>query len=196
MFMGNRGILHDDAGKLAAARWRHPHWIICLTSFKSRHREVMTPGKYTELFFSDEAAALAAGHRPCAECRREAYNDFRRAWQIGHGMEGGIKAAGIDGILHQQRVNSRSRAQITWREKLSSLPDGTFFSAVDAPDVAVLIHDQRIWKWAFSGYREIGEINRTRNPHEVVDVRTPGSIVGALGAGYKPVLHESLSLEI
>jgi len=196
MFMGNRGILHDDARTLSAARWRHPHWIICLTSFKSRHREVMTPGKYTELFFSDEAAALAAGHRPCAECRRQAYNDFCRAWQTGHDADSRTRAAGIDQMLHQQRVNSRSRAQITWREKISLLPDGTFFSSTAAPDIAVLIYDQRLWEWSFSGYTETGDIGRAPGVDEVVDVRTPGSIVATLKAGYKPVLPESISSKI
>ena len=196
MFMGNRGILHDGTRTLAAARWRHPHWIICVTSFKSRHRDVMTPGKYTELFFSDEAAALAAGHRPCAECRRQAYNDFCRAWQIGHDAVGRIKAAAMDRALHPQRVNSRNRAQVTWRGNVSSLPDGTFFSAIDTPDIAVLIHGGHFWKWAFSGYSEIGEFGQSFSTEDVVDVRTPESIVATLRAGYKPILHESILSKI
>ena len=78
--MGNRGILHDAGQRLGVARWRHPHWIYCRLSFKGRRRAVMAPGRYTELFFLDEASALAAGHRPCYECRRE---DFLRFLQ-GH----------------------------------------------------------------------------------------------------------------
>ena len=68
--MGNRGILHNASRQLGAARWRHRSWICCRLSFKNRRRQVMAPGRYTELFFLDEATALAAGHRPCCECRR------------------------------------------------------------------------------------------------------------------------------
>ncbi|MDB5560081.1 MAG: hypothetical protein JWQ36_3015, partial [Enterovirga sp.] len=78
-FMGNRGILHDEAGRLGRARWRHPHWIICRLAFKGRRRAIMAPRRYTELFFPDEAVALAAGHRPCAECRRDAFGAYRSA---------------------------------------------------------------------------------------------------------------------
>src|SRR5688500_15168681 len=77
LFMGNRGILHDANQQLGRARWRHKSWVTCLLSFKDRRREVMAPRRYTELFFCDEAVALAAGHRPCAECRREDYERFR-----------------------------------------------------------------------------------------------------------------------
>ncbi|MFW5655779.1 MAG: hypothetical protein ACOCYW_09095, partial [Roseicyclus sp.] len=75
--MVNRGILHDDERRLGTARWRHKAWICCLLSFKGRRRIPMSRGRYTELFFLDEAVALAAGHRPCAECRRADYNRFR-----------------------------------------------------------------------------------------------------------------------
>ena len=71
--MGNRGILHDAQGRLGTARWRHNNWVCCVTEFRGRHRAPMpppgSPTRYTALFFRDEACALAAGHRPCAECR-------------------------------------------------------------------------------------------------------------------------------
>ena len=83
--MGNRGILHDRDRRLGVSRWKHPHWVCCRLAFLGRHRPVMTPGRYTELFFLDEATALAAGHRPCAECRRADYTRFLDAWTAAHG---------------------------------------------------------------------------------------------------------------
>ena len=78
MFMGNRGgCMHDAGGELRVARWRSAQWIVCLLEFKGRRRAVMTPGRYTELFFLDEATALAAGHRPCAECQRQAFTQLQ-----------------------------------------------------------------------------------------------------------------------
>ena len=78
--MGNRGVLHDDESRIRR-KWHGKRWIVCVLEFRGRKRKVMTPGRYTELFFLDEATALAAGHRPCAECRRERFNAFRCAWQ-------------------------------------------------------------------------------------------------------------------
>jgi len=185
LFMGNRGILHDADGELTTARWRHPHWIICRTEFRGRRRAVMSPGRYTELFFSDEAAALAAGHRPCAECRRAAYNDFCRAWSAGQGATGLIRAAEIDRALHAQRVVARSRRQITFRAELASLPDGAFFASPDAADVAVLKSGGRLWAWRFGGYTPLAGLA----PDSRVEVLTPRGTVAALAAGYRPELH-------
>ena len=80
LFMGNRGRLHDDHRRLVTTGWRSRAWLICLLEFRGRHRTVMAPRRYTELFFLDEAVALAAGHRPCAECRRPAFRAFMTAW--------------------------------------------------------------------------------------------------------------------
>src|SRR5579884_3965447 len=74
-FMGNRGVLHDAEGRIGRA-WQVKRWLVCVLEFRGRHRMVMTPGRYTELFFLDEATALAAGHRPCFECRRQRFLDF------------------------------------------------------------------------------------------------------------------------
>src|SRR6059058_719820 len=83
-FMGNRGVLHDAQGRIRRA-WQLKRWIVCVLEFRGRKRQVMTPGRYTELFFLDEATALAAGHRPCAECRHGRYVDFCDAWKRGLG---------------------------------------------------------------------------------------------------------------
>jgi hypothetical protein len=143
--MGNRGgCLHDDAGELGVARWRSRQWIICLLEFKGRHRTVMTPGRYTELFFLDEATALAAGHRPCMECQREAFKRFRAAWlrgneSRGHGSQ--ISAPELDRELHGERV-TRGRLKITAQAPLHELSDGAFVVLRDAPDESFLLFAQ------------------------------------------------------
>ncbi len=104
-FMGNRGCLHDAKGQIRRP-WQLERWIVCVLAFKGRQRRVMTPGRYTELFFLDEATALAAGHRPCAECRRERFNAYRRALAAGgaKGDEPLRSAVEIDHRLHAERV--------------------------------------------------------------------------------------------
>jgi len=186
LFMGNRGILHGANAKLSTARWRHTHWIICLTEFRQRHRVVMTPGRYTELFFADEAVALAAGHRPCAECRRAAYNDFRRAWQAGGNSTELPRAGDIDAALHRQRVVSRTRQQISYAAKLSSLPHGAFFIHPRSPGIAVLKTDDGSWRWSQGGYAALAKSEL--DPDEMVAVLTPQASVAALSAGYRPEL--------
>src|SRR5919201_7096583 len=120
--MGNRGCLHD-----ATRRIRRPfavkRWIICLLEFKGRHRKVMTPGQYTELFFLDEATALAAGHRPCAECQRARYTLFRRHWAAANGRRQPPSADEMDSVLHTERLDARRRKR-TYTEMLSRLPVG------------------------------------------------------------------------
>src|SRR6202161_2154067 len=83
-FMGNRGVLHDTEGSLERA-WQAKRWLVCVLEFRGRKRQVMTPKRYTELFFLDEATALAAGHRPCRECRYADYQRFRSLWEECYG---------------------------------------------------------------------------------------------------------------
>src|SRR3954451_8147614 len=104
--MGNRGVLHDARGRIFRP-WQVKRWLICLLEFRGRHRAVMAPNRYTELFFLDEATALAAGHRPCFECRRGRFLAFRDAWAAGNRESIGpeaIRAAMIDDRLHAERV--------------------------------------------------------------------------------------------
>src|SRR3954453_18158595 len=110
--MGNRGILHDAAARddpdaRIRRRWAGRAWISCLLEFRGRRDPVMAPGHYTRLFFLDEPTALAAGHRPCAYCRRAAYNAFRDAWAAGnpqHGLGPTPRATEIDRVLHAERL--------------------------------------------------------------------------------------------
>src|SRR5215831_17832148 len=104
-FMGNRGgVLHDEKRRILR-HYASRRWITCLLEYKGRHRAVMSPGRYTELFFPDEAVALAAGHRPCAECRRERFNAFKNAWN----PNASVSAEEIDAELHRTRIDKHGK---------------------------------------------------------------------------------------
>ena len=181
LLMGNRGSLHDADGRLGRARWRHPHWIICLTAFKGRRRLLAAPGQYSELFFLDEAVALAAGHRPCAECRRPAYNAFLLAWEKS-GLPG-RNAAEIDQALHAARVGRDGR-QITHCADIAQIPDGTFLAGPDAP---LLVIGPHLLPFTPAGYGP----PRPRPASGRVVALTPAPTIAALSAGYRPLLHPS-----
>ena len=178
LFLGNRGILHDDRRQLGPARWRHRNWVCCTLSFKERRRVPMTPGTYTELFFLDEAVALAAGHRPCAECRRADYQRFRDHWEEATGLR--PTPAEMDGALHAARALRGGRRLATWEAEADDLPDGTFIAG------AALILGDRALPFGFAGYGPARPRPRGR-----VTVLTPEPTVQVLGAGYRPVLHPS-----
>ena len=181
--MGNRGILHDDARRLGKARWRHRNWIICLLEFKGRRRTVMRPRRYTELFFLDEAVALAAGHRPCAECRRDRYRAFLAAWMAGAGPDGPtLKAPELDAALHAARLDPGTRGQRSFQADLAGLPDGVFIRLEDSP---LLVLGDRFLPWAPGGYGDA----IARPSGGSVCVLTPRPTVAAIAAGYRPELH-------
>ncbi len=177
LFMGNRGILHDGAGRLGVSRWKHPHWVTCVLAFKGRHRQVMRPNNYTELFFLDEAVALAAGHRPCAECRRADFNAFRAAFAPD------LRAPEIDSLLHPARVDRRTRRQVRHEAALGGLPDGSF---ILHEGTAHLVWGAHVLPLERSRYGPA----RAR-PRGVVTVLTPKPTLTALRNGYRPVLHLS-----
>ena len=183
-FMGNRGILHGPDRTLGPARWRHPHWICCVLAFKDRHRVPMTPGRYTELFFHDEAVALAAGHRPCAECRRPDFLRFLDAWERAHGDR--PKAAEIDRILHAARIESRTRRQRRHKAETAALPDGTFVLHDGAP---ALVQRARLHPFGPEGYGP--PLPRPRAGE--AEVLTPAPLVAVLREGYAVTLHPCLS---
>ena len=153
--MGNRGLLHDGDGQIRRD-WRLKRWIHCVLEFKGRHRQVMTPGRYTELFFLDEATALAAGHRPCAECLCSRYNDFRAAWIAGNPRLIGsdrVSAELIDDVLHADRMEANGSKHL-FAAELDRLPDGVFVSVEARPDQAFLIQGQSLLAWSPGGYVE------------------------------------------
>jgi hypothetical protein len=184
LLMGNRGILHDAAKRLGRSRWKHKVWIICRIRFRGRHREVMTPHRYTELFFLDEAVALAAGHRPCFECRRQEFHAWQRAWQAGNGTADIPRAGEMDSVLHGERIVSGTRRQRTWRCPLAGLPDAAFVLWDDRPHIVI---GGRLRCWSHDGYGAA-----VSGPgREPVTVLTPRHSVGALRGGYRPILHSS-----
>ncbi len=173
---GNRGILHDDQQRLTTRRWTTQAWIICRLAFKDRHREVMSPGTWTELFFLDEATALAAGHRPCGECRRADYARFKACWIAANGA---ATIHAIDRTLHHERVEPRTHRKITYAAELASLPDGVLIAL---GEVAYLLWDSRLWAWSPGGYGDPLPVDGD----PVVTVLTPRSTVAAIRAGYVP----------
>jgi len=175
---GNRGVLVDDERRMVR-RWQTKRWIACRLSYKGIRRKVMQPHVWTELFFLDEAAALSAGHRPCAECRRDDYRRFRNLWERHVCSPAG--ADEMDAVLHRQRVDARGKR--TYRDDVSSLPDGTYV-AVDGK--AWLVLGACIVEWSDGGY----STHRPRPPGGV-DVLTPPAIVTILRAGYAPEIHPS-----
>ncbi len=122
MFMGNRGVLHDDARRIVRFN-QGRRWICCLTEFKDRRQPLMVPGFYTELFFLDEATALAAGHRPCVECRRADAMRFRAAWTDANAHDPGVTFAELDVWLAEDRLVGRGVMR-RWRAQTAALPDG------------------------------------------------------------------------
>lgn len=185
-FMGNRGILHDEARRLGRSRWKHKMWIVCRLCFRGRHRRVMTPRRYTELFFLDEAVAIAAGHRPCFECRRLAFHAWQAAWRDGNGLARPPRAAEMDAALHAERIEPGTRRQRTWRGGLADLADGVFVLWDGAPH---LLLGGGLRRWSHDGYAAA-----EKAPPGALTVLTPRSSVGALRGGYRPALHPSAQL--
>ena len=182
LFTGNRGIIHDPATKtLLRRRWSNPAWLVCLCEFRGRRREVMGGRSWTELFFLDEATALAAGHRPCFYCRREDANGFRNCWEKGNGIAD-VPARNIDVVLHRERLDRGRKRLHTLPIALEQLPDGAM---VQAGEGSYLIVDGKPLRWSFAGYRKVDE------PIGEAMLITPPSTLRALMAGFQPVLHRS-----
>ncbi len=175
--MGNRGILHDESRRIVRA-WQVRRWIACVTEFRDRRREVMQPHRYTELFFLDEAAAFAAGHRPCAECRNADYRRFQTLWQASR--LGPANADTMDAVLHAERLSNGKK--VTYRDEIANLPDGTYV-ALDGE--AWLLWNGELHAWSDGGYAQ----RRSPPLRQTVDVITPRSIVKVFRAGYRPGVH-------
>ena len=185
--MGNRGNLHNHGTEIKRP-FQVKRWIICVLDFKDRRRAIMTPGEYTELFFLDEATALAAGHRPCFECQRERANDFRAQWAAANpALARSAKPVVdvLDAALHAERLTPE-RTKRTYRAPLAELPAGTFVLLPDDP-APYLVLEATLRPWAPDGYGAA----LPRPAAVTVDVLTPPSTVQALAAGYAPEIHAS-----
>jgi hypothetical protein len=182
MFTGNRGIIHDpETRTLLKKRWSLKCWLICQLRYKNFHRVPMARRSWTELFFLDEATALAAGHRPCFYCSRKRIETFRAAWAEGNG--GPILAAPeIDAILHRERLQHRKKRIHPMPGPIGRLPDGAM---ITAGNVAFVIVGGHALRWTPFGYESAEKAPRAEG------LLTPPSILAALRAGYRPVLHAS-----
>jgi len=184
MLMGNRGCIHHPDRTLGVTRWRTKMWISCVLYWRGRRRDVLPPGRWTALFFLDEVTALAAGHRPCGYCRRADHRWFAGSWRAAAGLAGPPRAADMDIWLHAERVSSRTRRQVTRQVLAGKLPDG----AMVRRDGATALHrDGALLRWSFDGYGEPEPVPADAH----VELLTPPSIVAALRAGYRPLVHPS-----
>jgi hypothetical protein len=183
-FMGNRGVIHKD--KKIIKPFNHKAWIICVLEFKGRKRKVMTPDRWTELFFLDEATAFAAGHRPCFECRREDASRFKSCWIKGnpeHQFDMKTSVQSIDRIIHAERID-HNKNQVRHQRKVSDIPSGTFVLWNDEPHVFA---QGSFHRWTPFGYE--GSVSIDSNA--LLTVLTPRSIVNAFLAGYVPAIGGS-----
>ena len=185
LLMGNRGCLHGADHRLGTARWRSKHWICCALSWKGVRRDPMPPGGWTALFFLDEATALAAGHRPCAYCRRADFISFAESWRRGHRSAERPRAALIDAQLHSERVDSSTRRKLTRPKLVGELPDGVMVLYRGAP--GLLLEEGIVLPWSFDGYRAPIAVPATT----AVELLTPPASVATIAAGYCPLLHPS-----
>lgn len=194
---GNRGRIHAPGGRIIRT-FELKRWIYCRLDYPRPSHEVMASGRWTHLFFLDEATALAAGHRPCAFCLNSRFKAFQSAWAEGNAMRlslpdpswpaGGFTAPVMDAILHGERL-TKSGEKSVYRESLSRLPDGCLILLENDP-APYLVLGGGLFGWTPSGY-----LSPQDRPKDIaVSVLTPASTVHALGAGFSPTLHPSASL--
>jgi len=188
--MGNRGRLHDHDRRIVRRAVRsYRAWVTCVLEFRGRRRVVMAPDRYTELFFLDEATALAAGHRPCGECRRADYRRFKALWLVANrdrGLGTGALIGTIDRELHRDRL-ATDGGQRTYLAELGLLPDGVFVVGPDDGE-PLLYWGGRLAPWSPRGYGR----HRPARRDQRVTVLTPHSTTLTIAAGYVPEVHPSL----
>ena len=176
--MGNRGCL-INAGREIVRPYQLKRWISCVLEFKGRRHPIMTPGLWTELFFLDEATALAAGHRPCCECRRPAAQQFLRLWNQANGQSITCFPE-LDAALHAERLS--------FSTTLLTFADGVFFANHQTP---YLFFQERFYPWTPAGYlAPIAEV-----PEQIRQL-TPPSIARTLAAGYQFLTHDSSRIRV
>lgn len=176
--MGNRGTLHNSSGEIIKKTDRKA-WIYCALEYKGRKQDIMAPGRYTQLFFLDEATALAAGHRPCATCQRSHYNAFTDLFK---------RSAEVDSISAIDNTLKQQRGGLEVEMKLKSVPDGAFIRLSSTDTATWLVWDRRLFRWSPSGYCE----ERHAAIDTTVNVVTPSSSLEVLVRGYVPRVHLSV----
>lgn len=185
--MGNRGILHEN-GKIFR-KSMYQGWKICLLKFDNNHRKVMSEGRYTELFFLDEATALSAGHRPCFDCQRELFYKFRSCWIKTNARLYGLHnpmIVEIDRVLHKERI-TRKEMKVTYQDNALNVGRGAF---IELSGKYYLKWKNRYFEWSPAGY--VASI--TLPPNQQVTILTPKSIVRMFKNGYVPNVHDSVKV--
>ena len=186
---GNRGVIHNERKEIIKNH-AVKYWITCVLDYKDARRSVMSPNRWTELFFLDEATAFAAGHRPCGFCRHADFKRFKELWLKANGEQYGLtnktKMDIIDAIIHQERLD-KNGLQKTFKSILTALPDGTFIT-FDEMEKANLWFQQNLYEWSFSGYTKVFQFEKNQE----VTVLTPLSYVAVFKAGYVPEVHFSV----
>jgi len=183
-FTGNRGIIHDPAARTLVKRWSSKAWLVCVLEFQNRHRDVWAGRSWSELFFLDEATALAAGHRPCFHCRRAAANAFRAAWAGDAPLP---SAPEIDAVLHAQRLDHGEKRLHPIIGRPEDLPDGAM---VAAGERALIVVAESFAEWSPGGYRKVADLP------PLDGLLTPPATVAALRRGYRPVTHPSIGTAV
>jgi hypothetical protein len=186
---GNRGVIHD-AHKEIVRNHAVKYWITCVLEYKNFQRKVMTPNRWTELFFLDEATAFAAGHRPCGFCRYPDFKRFKTLWLVAnskrYALEENTKIDVIDALIHQERLEGNG-VQKTFKSILITLPNGTLIN-LDKTTKAYLWYQENLYEWSFGGYTKVLEFDKNQE----VNVLTPFSYVETFRAGYLPQIHASV----
>lgn len=187
-WLGNRGVIHNEHKEIVKA-YAIKAWIICMLEFRGRHREIMQPDRWTELFFLDEATAFSAGHRPCFQCRYKDHIQFKEHWikgnlQYGFDMKTSIKA--MDDVIHAERIDKYG-GKVSYTEQIKNLPDGTIFNKEEE---CYLLSKGKFYHWTPFGYDRYEDAV----PELVVEVLTPRSIVNAFMAGYSPQIDKSTEI--
>ena len=186
---GNRGIIHNESKEIVR-KYAVKYWITCALEYKDYRRKVMSPNRWTELFFLDEATAFAAGHRPCGFCRHADFKRFKNLWVTAKGEQYGLTAKTkmdvVDAIIHLERLDENGLKK-TSKAILTTLPDGSFI-AFEEMSKAYLWFRQNLYEWSFDGYTQVFQFDKDQE----VTVLTPLSYIAVFKAGYVPQVHFSV----
>ena len=190
LFTGNRGCLVDNDSELVRHH-RGNLWIVCVLSYRNWKSPLDQPGRWTPLFFLDDAVALAAGHRPCGLCRRDDYLSYQRALTVGLDADRLVPATEMNRRLAAERLRrgrglDRAADRKIWATDVSELPDGAVIVDQGQP---CLVRGGHVFEFDFTGWRT----PRARPEGRQVDVLTPPVSVTALRNGFVPRLHESIA---
>jgi hypothetical protein len=188
--LGNRGIIHNHVREIVA-QWRTKAWITCQLAWKGWRRTIMRPGSWTERFFLNEVTTFAAGHRPCAYCRRARFTEFKTAWLAANPdliPSATPRIAAIDNILHTERTR-RGGEKVTYEEEWQALPDGAM---IELNAGAYVLWNQQLLRWSFDGYTQS---ETPRLSPQRVRVLAPASIVRMFRLGFRPGVHETARIQ-